>query len=206
MKIIETNFKFTSLSKRSTTKYIVLHHAVAYVSAETIHQWHLNQGWSGIGYHFYVRKDGSIYRGRPLDMIGAHVKTSNSNAVGICAEGDYETKDKTMPEAQKKSIAELIDYLKKMYPSAQIVGHGELMATACPGKYYPLKDMKNYKNLLQKSEPAKAPAELTTVNDIVWELAHRGIITDKALWLKKLEEDKDSYWLARKCCNMMKLK
>ena len=40
--------------------------------------------------------------------------------------------------------------------------------------------------------------ELTEVNDIVWEFAHRGIITNKDLWLKKLEEDKDSYWLARK--------
>ena len=43
--------------------------------------------------------------------------------------------------------------------------------------------------------------ELTSVNDIVWELANRGIITDKALWLKKLEEDKNAYWLARKCAN-----
>ena len=39
---------------------------------------------------------------------------------------------------------------------------------------------------------------LTSVNDIVWELSHRGIISDTALWLKKLESDKNSYWLARK--------
>ena len=43
--------------------------------------------------------------------------------------------------------------------------------------------------------------ELTSVNDIVWELANRGIISDKDLWLKKLEEDKNAYWLARKCAN-----
>ena len=43
--------------------------------------------------------------------------------------------------------------------------------------------------------------ELTSVNDIVWELAERGIITDKALWLKKLSEDTNAYWLARKCVN-----
>ena len=43
-----------------------------------------------------------------------------------------------------------------------------------------------------------APQELTTVNDIVWELAQRGILTDKDLWLKKLEEDSNAYWLARK--------
>lgn len=46
--------------------------------------------------------------------------------------------------------------------------------------------------------------ELETVNDIVWELANRGVITNKELWLKKLEEDTDSYWLARKCANYIK--
>ena len=46
--------------------------------------------------------------------------------------------------------------------------------------------------------------ELTEVNDIVWEFAHRGIITNKELWLKKLEEDKDSYWLARKALHALR--
>jgi hypothetical protein len=40
--------------------------------------------------------------------------------------------------------------------------------------------------------------ELTSVNDIVWELAHRGIVSDKELWLNKLEQDQNVYWLARK--------
>jgi len=40
--------------------------------------------------------------------------------------------------------------------------------------------------------------ELTSINDLVWELAHRGIISDKELWLKKLEQDSNAYWLARK--------
>ena len=46
--------------------------------------------------------------------------------------------------------------------------------------------------------------ELIEVNDIVWEFFHRGIITDKELWLKKLEEDKDSYWLARKALHALR--
>jgi hypothetical protein len=48
-----------------------------------------------------------------------------------------------------------------------------------------------------------AKKELTTVNDIVWELNHRGIISDTALWLKKLEEDQNAYWLARKTVNYL---
>lgn len=47
----------------------------------------------------------------------------------------------------------------------------------------------------------KTQTELTTINDIVWELANRSIITNKALWLKKLEEDTNAYWLARKSIN-----
>ena len=44
---------------------------------------------------------------------------------------------------------------------------------------------------------------LETANDIVWELNHRGIISDTALWLKKLEEDQNAYWLARKTVNYL---
>ena len=46
--------------------------------------------------------------------------------------------------------------------------------------------------------------ELTSVNDIVWEFCERGIILDKALWLKKLQEDKNSYWLARKALHALR--
>jgi len=46
--------------------------------------------------------------------------------------------------------------------------------------------------------------ELTEVNDICWELGRRNIITDKELWLKKLKEDKNSYYLARKALNYMR--
>ena len=46
--------------------------------------------------------------------------------------------------------------------------------------------------------------ELTEINDIVWELANRGIITDKGLWLNKLKTDQNSYWLARKCVNYIR--
>ena len=53
-------------------------------------------------------------------------------------------------------------------------------------------------------ETISEPSEFDSVNDIVWELAYRGIITDKELWLRKLEEDDNAYWLARKCVNYMR--
>lgn len=54
---------------------------------------------------------------------------------------------------------------------------------------------------IREVEPVK---ELESINDIVWELANRGIITNKDLWLKKLAEDNDTYWLARKCANALR--
>lgn len=46
--------------------------------------------------------------------------------------------------------------------------------------------------------------ELTSVNDILWELCHRNIVTDKELWLKKMQEDENAYWLSRKCLHYIR--
>ena len=140
MNIIETNWDWNGgLSRRSSTEYIALHHAEAVTcTAKQIHEWHKSNGWSGIGYHFFVRKNGEIYRGRPLWALGAHVHGMNHCSVGICAEGDYHNRDKVMPETQKQAIKELVTYLKGIYPMAKIVGHREIGDSNCPGRYYPL--------------------------------------------------------------------
>lgn len=148
MQIIEEKYNWSGgFSNRSKTDYIVLHHAEAVkCTAQDVHSWHRANGWTGIGYHFFVRKDGTIYRGRPINVVGAHVHGMNSCSVGICAEGDYHTKDKSMPQAQKKAIIELVKYLKEnYYPNAKIVGHKEIGDSNCPGKYYPLDEIKNMK-------------------------------------------------------------
>lgn len=165
MNIIKTDWKWNgTLSRRASTEYIVLHHAEASkCSAQQVDEWHKNNGWSGIGYHFFVRKDGSIYEGRPLWALGAHVQGKNNISVGICAEGDYHNKDKVMPDAQKTAIKQLIAYLRGLYPNAEIVGHGEIGESNCPGRYYPLAEMKNYE---QEDEPM-TPAEREKFNGLV---------------------------------------
>lgn len=133
MEIIETNLQFKSMDTRKSTERIILHHAEASVcSAEDIHRWHLSKGWAGAGYQFLVRKDGSIYRLRPEDKVGAHAYGSNYNSIGICAEGKYMEED--MPEAQKKSIIELVNYLKAKYNITVIQAHRQVCATSCPRK------------------------------------------------------------------------
>lgn len=192
MTIIEKSYNWNSaLTVRSSTKYIIVHHAAASkASADDIHKIHLGKGWAGIGYHFYVRKDGSVYQGRPTDKVGAHTTGYNSQSVGICFEGNFESE--TMSEVQKKAGQELILYLKSIYPKAEIKRHRDFNPTACPGKNFPFDE-------ISKGTPKKS---LTTVNDIVWELNYRGIISNTSLWLKKLEADENAYWLANKAANL----
>lgn len=143
MQINEVDYKWKgSLTKRTKTEMIVLHHAAAKsCSAEQIHQWHLLRGWSGAGYHFFVRKDGQIYRGRPEDVVGAHATNYNSKSIGICFEGDFT--EESMPKAQLESGKELVAYLKNKYGVTNVKAHRDLMATSCPGSRFPFNEIAN---------------------------------------------------------------
>lgn len=144
MNIIETNLEFSGLSKRNSTNRIILHNSGVSVlqDVETIHNYHKNSlGWAGIGYHFYVRKDGSAYRGRPEDTVGAHAYGSNSDSIGICFEGNYD--EETMSEAQKIAGQELVAMLKEKYGISKIQGHKDVCSTSCPGKNFPFDEIAN---------------------------------------------------------------
>lgn len=145
MNIIKTNLQFNSnYTTRAITdiKRIILHHSGVSVlqTIETIHNYHKNtRGYAGIGYHFYVRKDGSIYEGRPINFVGGHAYGSNSDSIGICAEGDYN--NETMPDAQKNALKELVAYLKDKYGITKVQAHRDVCATSCPGKNYPFTEI-----------------------------------------------------------------
>ncbi|CAI3227171.1 N-acetylmuramoyl-L-alanine amidase [Clostridium neonatale] len=141
MNIIDVGLKFKSLSYGNKPNKLVLHHAEASkCTVQDIHSWHLNNGWSGIGYHYFIRKDGSIYRGRPDGAIGAHCQGSNTNTLGICFEGNY--MKETMSTVQYNSGIDLIKYLIGKYGNLPVYGHKELLATECPGSKFPLEDFK----------------------------------------------------------------
>ncbi|WP_251861029.1 N-acetylmuramoyl-L-alanine amidase [Clostridium sp. Marseille-Q2269] len=142
MNIINNNLNFRSMDYGNSPNTIVLHHAEdSKCTIQDIHSWHLNNGWSGCGYHYFVRKDGSIYKGRPDNAIGAHCPGMNDHSIGICAEGAYMSE--TMPQAQKNAIIELGKYLKDKYGITKVGGHREYYSTDCPGTKYPLGDIKN---------------------------------------------------------------
>lgn len=139
--IQETNLQFSSLVNRTLTKRIVIHHSASTdVSAATIHQWHLSKGWSGIGYHYVIRSSGSIERGRPEWARGAHAPPANDDSIGICLAGNFDT---SVPAtAQMDALELLIKDIRKRYQSAlPVLGHKDLMSTACPGSQFPWIDL-----------------------------------------------------------------
>ena len=140
MEIIETNLQFKDMSTRKATQRIILHHADAKnCSAEDIHRWHLNNGWSGAGYHFLVRKDGKVYRLRPEDKVGAHAYGANYDSLGICFEGNFMEED--MPAEQIKAGQELVAYLKNKYNITTVQRHKDVCSTNCPGDKFPFNEI-----------------------------------------------------------------
>ncbi len=167
--------------------------------------------------HAFIGKlaDGSIatYQTLPWNHRGWHAGGSANNThIGfeICEDG---LTDSVYFNAVYKEAVELCAYLCKEFGLTEkdIICHSEGCKMGIASNHgdvmhwFPKhgKSMDTFRADV-KALLTKQIAELTTVNDIVWELAARGILTDKALWLKKLEEDENSYWLARKVANYIR--
>ncbi len=150
-------------------KGIVLHHAAIDSDVVSIHNYHRDvNGWAGIGYHYYVTKDGVIWYGRPEHWLGAHTSGYNDR-IGICAEGNFE--EEAMPAAQQNAVVQLIAYLKSKHGNLAITRHGDHDATACPGANYPFEaikagDIANEGKLPQSATPT-APSEREPENKVL---------------------------------------
>ncbi|ATS93369.1 amidase [Ralstonia phage DU_RP_I] len=133
----------SNTKKRASTDYLVVHCSAtkpsADIGAADIDRWHRKQGWRCIGYHFVIRRDGTIEEGRDADVIGAHVEGHNENSLGICLAGGVSEKDVNVaknnftPE-QFASLQKLLTDLRAKYPKAIIQGHRDFpgVAKACP--------------------------------------------------------------------------
>ena len=97
---------------------------------ETCRRGHIrHRGFTDIGYHFYITRDGEIHRGRPLEKVGAHCKNHNRHSIGICYEGGLSadcTPADTRTLMQKGSMLALLRELRLLFPKALIVGHHDL--------------------------------------------------------------------------------
>lgn len=134
LEIIDNHFEFDHplLKRQKSPVLIILHHSGTKVDTpQKIHRAHKRRGFSGIGYHYVVDKEGNIFTGRPLDKIGAHCKHNNNYSVGICLIGDFRYEQPT--EEQMTSLRLLVFDVLKRYPSIKrILNHRDLMPTICP--------------------------------------------------------------------------
>lgn len=130
-------------------KYLVIHCSATKLSQDipvsTIKKWHVKgRGWSDVGYHYYIRKDGSLELGRDRDgdgdiweEIGAHVRNFNSKSVGICYEGGLdesgEPKD-TRTKEQLITMSAIVKVISSQFKGIKIRGHKDFpnVAKSCP--------------------------------------------------------------------------
>lgn len=109
-----------------------------------IRRWHTapkpkGNGWSDIGYHFIIGRNGQIMAGRPVSRKGAHVKGHNDTTIGVCligghgASADDDFYDH-FTAAQDKALQQCLDQLQKQYPTIRkITGHNQYANKGCPG-------------------------------------------------------------------------
>lgn len=109
------------------------------IGVEEIRKWHVEgNGWSDIGYHYVIRRDGEVEVGRPLKRPGAHAKGYNSNSIAIAwvggmASGSDKPED-NRTAAQNEAMVSLIKELQQEFPGAALLGHRDLKGVKkdCP--------------------------------------------------------------------------
>lgn len=116
------------------------------VGAAEIRDWHVNgNGWSDIGYHYVIRRNGLVEPGRDRDNdgdiweeVGAHVRGQNARSLGICLVGGYgsmkwDSFDKHFTYQQKVALRGLMQGINGAVPRIRWMGHNDVAAKACPG-------------------------------------------------------------------------
>ncbi|GMT38534.1 N-acetylmuramoyl-L-alanine amidase [Helicobacter bizzozeronii] len=103
--------------------------------AADIDRWHKEKGWKCVGYHYVIKLDGTLEKGRGVEEIGAHCRGHNKDSIGICYIGGLvggRAVD-TRTQAQKEALKDLCLVLKKQYPKAEFYGHRDFESgKECP--------------------------------------------------------------------------
>lgn len=132
------------LTARKRTDFIAIHCSASApdpkTDAKTIDRWHRQRGFLMIGYHFVIKTDGEIQKGRDIESIGAHVENFNAESIGICLIGGVDVNGPTGKPTdtfstwQMDSLLALLKELLPQYPFAVIQGHRDFpnVAKACP--------------------------------------------------------------------------
>ena len=113
--------------------HIIIHCSATRVgqelTPEALDELHRSRGFSGTGYHYYIRRSGAVHNTRHIAQIGAHTKGYNHHSIGICYEGGLDAMgnptDTRTPE-QRTVLRLLVQQLRQRFPTAKVCGHRDL--------------------------------------------------------------------------------
>ncbi len=121
------------MSKLNSVKYLVVHCAATPPSRDLgvaeIRAMHKQRGFNDVGYHYVIRRDGRVEKGRADSVVGAHVQGFNSVSLGICMVGGINAKgwsENNFTPEQFAALRQLLMTLKAKYTTAEILGHRDL--------------------------------------------------------------------------------
>lgn len=130
------------MASAESVRYLILHCSATRrdrdYTVEQLMRDHKARGFRTIGYHFYIRKDGTVTQHRRLLEVGAHCRPFNRCSIGICYEGGLDEEGKptdTRTERQTEQLKRLFQKLQKLFPKAEIRGHRDMpgcVPKACP--------------------------------------------------------------------------
>ena len=139
-------------------RYITVHASATYPDMDVDVNWirniHVNEnGWSDIGYHYFIKRNGDIQKGREKHRTGAHVKNFNTGNLGICMAGGLQrgtnAPEDNFTDKQYQSLNKLLHKLHQEYPEALIKGHNEFRGHSSRG--CPCFDISGYREWLSKT-------------------------------------------------------
>lgn len=106
------------------------------ITAKNIKRWHVeDRGWSDIGYHYVIKRDGTLEKGRDLGVGGAHALGYNAHSIGVCLVGGvdkFNAPEQNYTANQYYSLKKLLDVLCVTFPNADIIGHNDVSDKDCP--------------------------------------------------------------------------
>lgn len=129
--------------------YLIVHTAAFKGDADIdkVREWHLARGFNDVGYHWYIRRDGTLQQGRKENVKGAHClhMGMNHKSIGVCFEGHGDFEKPTV--AQLATFKALYEDIKGRWgiPVQNVLGHRETGAPkTCPGTKVDMHEMRHF--------------------------------------------------------------
>ena len=114
------------------------------IGVNDIRRWHRERGFRDVGYHFVIKRDGTVENGRPTDQPGAHEPRINSRSIAVCLVGGAPPAgseaarkglgENNFTDAQFEALKRVLTDLRRKYPKAEVIGHRDVpgVQKACP--------------------------------------------------------------------------